>query len=976
MRPERWGRIEDLCHAAAAREGDARAAFLDEACGSDVALRQEVESLLAGESAAGSFLETPVSRASALAPGTRLGPYEVVGLIGSGGMGEVYRATDTSLGRQVAIKVLPAAFAADPERIARFEREARTLASLNHPNIAAIYGLERIDPSAGSGQGGTAALVLELVEGPTLADRIAGGPIPVDEALPLARQIVEALEAAHEHGIIHRDLKPANVKVREDGTVKVLDFGLAKALEAPGADADEANAPTATSPATQVGVILGTAAYMSPEQAKGRRLDRRSDVWAFGAVFYEMLTGRRAFDGDEVSEVLAEIIKSEPDWHRLPALPPLLESFLRQCFKKDPRQRLPDVAAMRLALEGTFEAGVATSVTAARPAWRRALPLAVALVVGGLLASLAWGLRATPEPSVTRFDRVLPVGQEFRYTWRAVVAFAADGRHFVYNTTDGLFLRSMDDLEARLIPGTEADLGSPFFSPDGASVGYFDPATQQLKRIPVSGGAPLLICGATIPYGASWEIDDTILFGQPEGIRRVSATGGAPDLVIPARPGERIDGPHLLPDGESVLFSATTDGGATGWDRAQIVVQSLRTGERTVVLDGGSDARYVPTGHLVYARQNDLFAVAFDADRLTLQGRPARVVEGVTRSTNATAATAHYGFSDDGTLVYVAGLGPGPPLRTVVWIGRDGREEALPIASSMYFYPRMSPDGTRVALDDRNEDFDHGEIWIWDFAKQTRDLLTREAGGGNYPVWTPGGDRVAYGNDAGGEIEWRAANGTDAPQVLVRSPDQHEGSLRNPYFFASSPSGLELVFRNWYEDPQTGNDIFRVAMKDGAEPVSILSEAFDETNAELSPNGRWMAYQSDESGQDEIYVRPYPNVNDNRVQVSTAGGTKPLWSRDGSELFYLEPPALLMSVAVEADGIDFSLGRRLPLPDVRMWNEGGGRNYDVSLDGQTFLVITPVPPMTGAGVGSAPSRLIVVQNWFEDLKAKVRQARR
>jgi len=971
MRPERWGRIEELCQEAASRDGDTRAAFLDEACGGDATLRREVESLLAGEREATGFLETPVWRAPALAAGTRLGPYEVVGLIGAGGMGEVYLATDTSLGRQVAIKVLPESVASDPERIARFRREAKTLASLNHPNIGAIYGLESIDPSPGSWEDGATALVLELVEGPTLADRIAEGPIPVEEALPLARQIVEALEAAHGLGIIHRDLKPANIKVREDGTVKVLDFGLAKALEAP--DADVSDSSTMTGPATQAGVILGTGAYMSPEQATGRKVDRRSDVWAFGTVFYEMLTGRRAFEGDAASEVLAEIMKSEPNWRRLPALPPLLESFLRRCFSKDPRQRLPDIAAMRLALEGAFETGVSAttaSVTAVRPAWRRALPLAAALIAGGLLSSLAWSLRPTPEPSIARFDRVLPTGQSFRYTWRAVIALSADGGRFVYNTTDGLFVRSMEDLEVRLIPGTEADLANPFFSPDGESVGYFDPATQQLKRTAVSGGAPLLICAATIPYGASWEIDDTILFGQPEGIRRVSATGGTSDLVIPARAGERIDGPHLLPDGDAVLFSATTEGGASGWDQARIVVQSLRTGKRTVVLEGGSDARYMPTGHLVYARANELFAVAFDADRLTLQGRPVRVVEGVTRSTNATAATAHYAVSDDGTLAYVAGL-PGPALRTVVWIGRDGREEPLPIAPSLYFYPRMSPDGTRVALDDRNEDFDHGELWIWDFAKGTRDLLTKGEGGGNYPVWTPGGARIAYGNDAGGQIEWRAANGTDEPQVLVRRPDPHEGSLRNPYFFALSPSGLELVFRNWYEDPQTGNDIFKIAVKDGAKPVPVLSEAFDETNAELSPNGRWMAYQSDESGQDEIYVRPYPNANANRVQVSAAGGTKPLWSHDGSELFYLQSLTLLISVAVDTEGTDFSLGRRLPLPAVRLWSGGGGRNYDVSPDGRKFLVIKPVPAMAGVGVETARSRIIVAQNWFGELKTKV-----
>ena len=572
----------------------------------------------------------------ALTAGTRLGPYEIAAQIGVGGMGEVYRATDTKLKRDVAIKVLPSALAADPERLARFQREAEVLASLNHPNIAAIYGLEEADS--------TKALVMELVEGPTLADRIAQGAIPVDEALPIAKQIAEALEAAHEQGIIHRDLKPANVKVRPDGTVKVLDFGLAKALEPQSAmSPGMSQAPTITTSAmTQAGMILGTAAYMSPEQAKGRTVDKRSDVWAFGAVLYEMLSGKRAFDGEDMTDVLGAVVRLEPNWEVLPLdTPPQLLMFLKQCLKKDSKQRVGDIRDVRLALEGAFETGGSQPVepvAVLQPAvWRRPMPLALAaMLFGGLVGGVAtWNLVPREPRSVTRFAYELPDGDAFR--GQAVMAFSADGRHFVYNTTDGLYLRSMEALDARLIPGTEGTLGNPlrypFFSPDGESVGYFQ--RGELKRIATNGGAPIVICAAEFVGSASWEQDETILFGQPEGILRVSVNGGTPELVIPAEEGEQMDSPQLLPDGESVLFSVATATGSTRWDEAQIVVQSLPTGERTVVWQGGSNARYVPTGHLVYALRDTLYAIAFDADSLTVSGGPIPVVEGVRRAANS-----------------------------------------------------------------------------------------------------------------------------------------------------------------------------------------------------------------------------------------------------------------------------------------------------------------------------------------------------
>jgi serine/threonine-protein kinase len=903
----------------------------------------------------------------AIREGSRIGPYEVTALLGQGGMGMVWRARHTGLRRDDALKVLPDTFVTNPDRLARFQREAQVLASLNHPNIAHVYGLEQSD--------GSQALVMELVEGPTLADRIAEGPIPVDEALAIARQIADALDAAHEQGIVHRDLKPANVKVRPDSAVKVLDFGLAKALEPAAVDPDFSNSPTVMSPAmmTGLGMLLGTAAYMSPEQARGKSVDRRSDIWAFGCVLYEMLSGRRAFPGADVADTLANVLKTDPDWNRLPAtVPRRVHLVLRACLQKDPKQRLGDAQTIRLTLAGAFDAGAEPTGPSGlvRPAlWRRAAPLAAASVVtAAVVGAPLWLLRpAPPSLPVNRFEYLVPEGQQFRGAGRALLAVSDDGRQFVYNTAEGLRLRKLGELEARVIPGTEMGLTNPFFSPDGQSVGYFQ--GDGMKRIPTSGGTPVVICKAENPFGVSWGADDTILFGQQKGIMRVAATGGTPQLVIPTKEGEQASSPQLLPDGDSVLFSVTTSASQTRWDEAQIVVQSLGTGVRKTILQGGAEARYLSTGHLVYAIGDSLFAVAFDANRLAVQSGPVSVVQGVSRPVNqaGATATANYGISDGGTLVYLNGIrlaAGGAGLTNLFWVNRDGREEPIPAPPRAYVYPRISPDGTKVALDVRDQQLD---IWIWDLVRQTLTRLTFDAGEDEFPVWSPDGKRVAFSSTrAGGStfrtnLFWVAADGTGSVDRLAQGDHQ-------TFPGGFTPDGSRVIVHG--SGAEGNDDIGLVSANakategapgDNLQPV--LQTMYGERNPVLSPDGKWLAYESDESGRAEIYVRPFPDVDTGRWQVSTGGGIQVAWARSGRELLYRNGPAL-MAVPVQT-GTGFVAGTPKALFQGPYFGGPGGRSYDVAPDGQRFLFLKAGP---AGSVGPSPRpRFTIVENWSAEL---------
>ena len=685
-----------------------------------------------------------------LQPGTTLGPYTVTAKIGEGGMGEVYQARDTKLDRDVALKVLPAAFTSDPDRLARFEREAKVLASLNHPNIGSIYGLEEAE--------GVKALVLELVEGPTLADRIKQGPIPIDEALPIAKQIAEALEAAHEQGVIHRDLKPANVKVKDDGTVKVLDFGLAKAFQPDASDPAASAFPTIslTAAATQMGMVIGTAAYMAPEQAKGKVVDKRADVWAFGCVLFEMLTGRRVFEAGDVSEVLALVLVKDADLTRVPTeVPDGVRTLLGRCLTKEPKDRLRDIGEARVSLRAASGAapapgtGSARSVAAelsaaAQPqaaTGRRSLVTAIAgsVVVTALVSGFAgWSLRPAELREVSRFSYEIPSDTPLRVRTRSVIAVSPDGRRFVYNSAEGLHVKSMDQLDSQLLPGTEATLGLPFFSPDGQSVGFIQ--LPQLKRISLSGGAPVVIAElSSRPASANWAADGTILFADYEGIQRVPATGGSPELIVAAGEGELFDGPQLLPGNDTLLFSVAAGGAGNPdrWDTGTVTVQSLSTGERVDLIAGGSDARYIPTGHLVYALDDGLFGVAFDLDSLTVLGGPVSLVEGVARATGDRGASANYAVADNGTLFYLSGGGEAnSPL---AWVDRNGAGDVVDtVPPNVYESPRLSLDDERLLV------VADGDAWIYDLESGREGRVTSNGQTMNYAGWTPSGDAVAY----------------------------------------------------------------------------------------------------------------------------------------------------------------------------------------------------------------------------------------
>jgi serine/threonine protein kinase/Tol biopolymer transport system component len=886
--------------------------------------------------------------------GKTLAHYEITSQLGKGGMGEVYQAKDRKLGRDVAIKVLPEEFAMDADRVARFQREAKLLASLNHTNIAAIYGLEASEQ--------TNFLVLELVEGETLADRIKAGPIPVEESLKLALQIAEALEAAHKRGVIHRDLKPANIKVTPDGKVKVLDFGLAKAFGGEQAELNLSNSPTLSNAATQMGVILGTAAYMSPEQARGKSVDKRTDIWAFGCVLYEMLTGQAAFQGEDVTEILAAVVKGGANLDPLPAnLHFRVREAITRCLQKDLKKRYQDVGDVRYEIEQSLAdpSGVLVKPLAATERQSKLqliLPwVAAAVVVAAIIAGVAvWKFKPPESNQVSRFSHELPREQQFGSFTNPLLAVSPDGRQFVYCTPRGIYLRSMDELDAKLIRGTEENPRQPFFSSDGQWIGYWSSTENQLKKISISRGIPVSLTNDTPNGFLSWNTNDTIIYSGTKGIMRIPAKGGSPETVIEAK-NETFFTPRLLPGGKAVIFTITTDQGY------HVAVQSLASGKRKT-LTAGSDAYYSPTGHLVYIFGKDLCAIPFDLDALDVTGGSIPIVKDIFRSGGA----PQFAVSASGTLVYLQGTAEIRFKRTLVWVDKNGNEEPLAAPQDAYGTPRISPDGTKVAL---KVGWPYSHVWILDLVRNNITRLFPDTNPNaleSLPIWTPpNGQQIAFYGSGGSNfgIACMAANGTG-------NIEHYSQPGRGIYPACWSSDGKNLLAMI---APLGGEnyDIGMLSMEGGPKWRQLLHENYSELQPQISPNGRWMAYTSNESGQYEVYVRPFPEVDKGRWQVSTSGGDSPLWSPEGRELFYRSGDAV-NTVPVKTDpGFSYETRKQLFQKPYVSADMGISileiHPWDIRPDGKRFLMMKESEP----AAADLPQRINIVLNWFEELKQRI-----
>jgi serine/threonine-protein kinase len=874
-----------------------------------------------------------------------LGSYQVTALLGEGGMGEVYRATDTTLGRLVAIKVLPESVASDPDRLARFEREAKTLAALNHPNIAAIYGLERSE--------GRTALVMELVEGPTLADRISTGPIPADEALGIARQIADALEAAHERGIVHRDLKPANVKVRADGTVKVLDFGLAKTVEsAVTASPGTSLSPTITTPAmTQAGLILGTAAYMSPEQARGKTVDRRTDIWAFGCVVYEMLTGLRAFDAEDVSLTLSIVLQRDPDFSALPTrVPAHVAHTLRLCLRKDPRQRPSDIRDVRLALDGAFHVDSPAAVTRpdAAPAAHRRVPWFVAaasLLLAAFVGYGWWGATRPVERQLRRFQ--VDLGPEALRAPRDTLALSPDGARIVFvgRGTDAgtrqLFTRRLDEPAATPIASTTGGLGltSPTFSPDGQWIAFI--SGSAIRRVSVQGGSSLGVAEVTANLtGLSWLDNDTIVFTTVTGMYRVPSSGGTPEQLKVA-PGVKVF-PYALPGARAVLMNSYNAAERASIDDLHVEVFNIETGETKTLVNVGYKPRYLPTsgstGHLVFIRQGALFGVPFDPERLDIRGMPMPLLDqigGTGRITGLTDSGGQFTSSNDGTFAYLPAE-TGTDTYLMSWLTASGQTMPLVAQPSTYVGPRISPDGSRLAYTAPSSK--GGDVWVYDFQRATPTQLTFSGPGLREVAWAPDSRHLVYGD--GQSLWWIRADGSGEPRKLLEN-------VLNPRPFNFSSDG-RLVFSPF--GTQGLPDIWTMSVdlsdpenpKPGkAEP--FLSEAIVEVDPSFSPDGKFLAYASTESGPNEVYVRAFPGPG--KWKVSSTGGKFPAWSRTTRELFFLGGDNRIMVASYVIEGGGFVPGTPRPWSPTQVQRDGVRLNFDISPDGKRAVVF-PMPTET------------------------------
>jgi serine/threonine-protein kinase len=877
-------------------------------------------------------------------------------------MGEVYRARDTKLRRDVAIKILPQIFTSDPERLARFEREAQILATLNHSHIGAIYGVEDA--------GQLRALVLELVEGETLAERLRRGTVPVAEALAIARQIADALEAAHERSIIHRDLKPANVKITPDGQVKMLDFGLAKAVISNTAGPDLSESPTLTVTGTSEGAILGTAAYMSPEQARGKSVDKRTDIWAFGCVLFEMISGRRAFSGETVSDTIAAILERDPPWDQLPQATPLaVRRLLGRCLEKDSKRRLRDIGDARIELDDALGNHADDERSRRKSMTRRtaisALGAAAAgVAVGGVLGS-AWWRRPAPR-RLTRFSIPMPEGTFALASFNKRVAISPDSTYVAFNLIRGgvsnyipvggdiFYLHSLSELEPKLLP---FDGGAPFFSSDGRWIGYIGSVAGKpvLRKIPVDGGPPGDICGRPC-IGATWTADDVIYFVAevPGGLQRVPATGGEPKEVgkIDLAKGQRTHRyPCALPGGKGILLTLGTADTET-FDDAQIAVFNVETGEIKTLVEGGTHPRYSPSGHLLYARDGKILALPLDVRHLKVSGQPVTVLEGVLMSRNS--GVANYDVSASGDLAYFPGV-VDKGERTLVWVDRNGNAEPLKLPAKPYLHPRISPDMRQLAIEIEGPNHN---FYVYDFARDVLSQMTTD-GVSHWPVWSSDGTQLVYRSGPMGAFKmWQISADRSRPA----SPLPGTGVSQSAESW--SPDGLELVYTAI--TPEAGSHLMVESLQGDHQSHPFADIKASAGSAKFSPDGRWLAYCSNETKKPQVYVQAFPGPGP-KIQVSSDGGTDPVWNRTGGELYFRNGEKM-MAVAVSTIPT-FTAGHPQILWEGRyshgMSTSCGppgatSSNYDVTADSRRFLMIKDDAPYTAVS-----KQVIVVLSWAD-----------
>jgi len=890
-----------------------------------------------------------------LTSGTKLGPYEIVSLLGAGGMGEVYRARDTRLDRTVAVKILPTHLSNNPEAKQRFDREARSISSLNHPNICTLYDVGQQD--------GVDFLVMEFLEGETLADRLRKGPLPLEQVLKVGAEICEGLEKAHRSGVVHRDLKPSNIMLTKSGA-KLMDFGLAKApVAAVGAGSSSDSLATMSRPLTAEGTIVGTFQYMSPEQVEGKEADVRSDIFALGAVLYEMITGQRAFEGKTTASTIAAILAGEPKPISTikPMLPATLDHLVRVCLAKDPEERIQTAHDVKLQLqwveEGGLQAVPATRAVAVRSGWHL-IPLAlIALLLVVTVGTAVWLFRPVAQGTVPPPKRLLirlPENAPLALArlapldiGRTSFVLSQDGTRLVYaadrGNTSQLYVRPLDQLEATPLPGTQGAYG-PFFSPDGRWVGFF--SENKLKKVSLQGGDPVVLCEARTPHGGSWGLDNTIVFSDEEGGRLVQmpATGGQP-RAVPMNETLMLGyyaSPQILPGGKWVLVSIPV---SANLDFSRIAAVSLETGKLEFLLDGGTSPHYIPTGHLVFTRGNTLMAAPFDPARRKVTGPAAALLEGV--KTEAWGA-AQFSVSDDGTLVYLPGAAGW--IGKLVWVDRKGVATPLPLPAQAYGVLNVSPDGQRLAVIVGGATDD---VWVYESARGAFTRLTTEGFNSN-PIWNPDGKRVTFRSfrDGTSSILQKSADGSGvAEQVLVRKYPSEPLSW--------SPDGSMLAFSEW--TPTAQDDLWILQMKGDRTPRPFLQTQFAEWGARFAPDGHWIAYTSDDSGRSEVYVRPYPGPG-GKWQISTEGGEEPRWSRNGQELFYRNATKWMMARVHTATA--FSAEKPQVMFEGNYINVAG-IEYDVAPDGRDFIMIEANEPK------SPPTELNVILNWFNDLNRQV-----